>query len=231
MRSFLCYNSNSLRKVVFFMKKVITISRECGSGGHTIGEKIAKDLGIPIYDREIIEMTAKESGLTTEFVKESNERITNSILFNIANSMTYANHVFSSGTVSMVDKVFFIQCDIIKKLAADGPCVIVGRCADYILEEEENVMKFYIWASIENRIRRAKEVYGDSHTKAGENILKIDKKRSSYYKYHSGKKWGHYINYDGILRSDLFGIEGTVNILEQMIMANEKELIGEDSYV
>ena len=131
------------------MKRIITISRECGSGGHIIAEKLSKELGIPLYDREIIEMTAKKSGLTTDFVQESNERITNSILFNIANSMTYANQVFTSGNVSMVDQVFFIQCDIIKKVANDSPCIIVGRCADYILRERDDCLNVFIHADKE----------------------------------------------------------------------------------
>lgn len=216
MRSFLCYNSNSLRKVVFFMKKVITISRECGSGGHTIGEKIAKDLGIPIYDREIIEMTAKESGLTTEFVKESNERITNSILFNIANSMTYANHVFSSGTVSMVDKVFFIQCDIIKKLAADGPCVIVGRCADYILKERQDTLNVFIHADREYRIDRYAKLNELSIKEAESIVKKKDKSRQNYYRYYTDREWGDMRNYAITLDSKTVGIDNCVKIIEDV---------------
>lgn len=198
------------------MKKVITISRECGSGGHTIGEKISKDLGIPIYDREIIEMTAKESGLTAEFVKESNERITNSILFNIANSMTYANHVFSSGTVSMVDKVFFIQCDIIKKLAADGPCVIVGRCADYILKERQDTLNVFIHADREFRVDRYAKLNKISIKEADSIVKKQDKSRQNYYRYYTDREWGDMRNYAITLDSKTVGIDNCAKIIEDI---------------
>lgn len=153
------------------MKRIITISRECGSGGHIIAEKLSKELGIPLYDREIIEMTAKKSGLTTDFVQESNERITNSILFNIANSMTYANQVFTSGNVSMVDQVFFIQCDIIKKVANDSPCIIVGRCADYILRERDDCLNVFIHADKEYRKERFAKLNNISEKEA-ESVIK-----------------------------------------------------------
>ena len=214
------------------MNNIITISRQYGSGGSEIGRILAERLGIPFYDNDIITQIAKENPFQDSSFNKEEDYMANSLIYSIAMGInTYNLKEFGGTAMTMEDQIYMNQSAVIRSIAKEGPCVIVGRCADYILEDEENVMKFYIWASIENRIRRAKEIYGDSHAKAQENILRIDKKRSSYYKYHSGKKWGHYINYDGILRSDLFGIEGTVNILEQMIMTNERELIGEDLYV
>lgn len=195
------------------MKKIITISRECGSGGHYIGEKIAKELNIPLYDREIIEMTAKESGLAADFVQESNERVTNSILFNIANSMTYASQVFSTGNVSLVDKVFFIQCDIIKKLATESPCVIVGRCADYILKERNDCLNVFIHADKEYRINRWMEDNNGSRKDAELAIKKYDKSRQNYYRYYTDREWGDSRNYAITLDSSKLGIDACVDIL------------------
>lgn len=187
------------------MKRIITISRECGSGGHIIAEKLSKELGIPLYDREIIEMTAKKSGLTTEFVQESNERITNSILFNIANSMTYANQVFSTGNVSMVDQVFFIQCDIIKKIANESPCIIVGRCADYILRERDDCLNVFIHADKEYRRQRVAKLNNISEKEAENIIKKRDKSRQNYYRYYTDKEWGDMRNYALSLDSKVLG--------------------------
>lgn len=189
------------------MKRVITVSRECGSGGHAIAEKISKELGIPLFDREIIEMTAKKSGLTAEFVKESNERITNSILFNIANSMTYANQIFTSGNVSMVDQVFFIQCDIIKQMAEDSPCVIVGRCADYILRERDDCLNIFVHANREYRRERFAKINNISEKEAEAIMKKRDKSRINYYRYYTDKEWGDMRNYALTLDSQLLGEE------------------------
>lgn len=202
------------------MKRIITISRECGSGGHIIAEKLSKELGIPLYDREIIEMTAKKSGLTTDFVQESNERITNSILFNIANSMTYANQVFTSGNVSMVDQVFFIQCDIIKKVANDSPCIIVGRCADYILRERDDCLNVFVHADKEYRKERFAKLNNISEKEAESVIKKRDKSRQNYYRYYTDKEWGNMKNYALTLDSKVLGND----MCAELILKAYKEL-------
>ncbi len=202
------------------MKRIITISRECGSGGHIIAEKLSKELGIPLYDREIIEMTAKKSGLTTDFVQESNERITNSILFNIANSMTYANQVFTSGNVSMVDQVFFIQCDIIKKVANDSPCIIVGRCADYILRERDDCLNVFVHADKEYRKERFAKLNNISEKEAESVIKKRDKSRQNYYRYYTDKEWGNMKNYALALDSKVLGND----MCAELILKAYKEL-------
>lgn len=197
------------------MKRIITISRECGSGGHIIAEKLSKDLNIPMYDREIIELTAKESGLTTDFVQESNERITNSILFNIANSMTYANQVFTAGGVSMVDKVFFIQCDIIKKIANESPCIIVGRCADYILRDRNDCLNIFVHAGKEFRAKRFAELNDMSVKDAESTIKKRDKSRQNYYRYYTDKEWGDMKNYALTLNTEVLGIDSCVSLIKE----------------
>lgn len=197
------------------MKRIITISRECGSGGHIIAEKLSKDLNIPMYDREIIELTAKESGLTTDFVQESNERITNSILFNIANSMTYANQVFTAGGVSMVDKVFFIQCDIIKKIANESPCIIVGRCADYILRDRNDCLNIFVHAGKEFRAKRFAELNDMNVKDAESTIKKRDKSRQNYYRYYTDKEWGDMKNYALTLNTEVLGIDSCVSLIKE----------------
>lgn len=195
------------------MKRVITISRECGSGGHIIAEKLSKELNIPLYDREIIEMTAKQSGLTSDFVQESNERITNSILFNIANSMTYANQVFSGGNISMVDKVFFIQCDIIKKVAAESPCIIVGRCSDYILRERDDCLNVFVYAGKRYKIERFSKLNNISEKEADSIMKKRDKSRQNYYRYYTDKEWGDIKNYALGLNTEILGIDNCADII------------------
>lgn len=195
------------------MKRVITISRQCGSGGHVIAEKLSKELNIPLFDREIIEMTAKQSGLTTDFVQESNERITNSILFNIANSMTYANQVFSGGNVSMVDKVFFIQCDIIKKVATESPCIIVGRCADYILRERDDCLNVFVHAGKKYKIDRFSKLNNISEKEAENIMKKRDKSRQNYYRYYTDKEWGDIKNYALALNTEILGIDTCADII------------------
>ena len=197
------------------MKRIFTISRECGSGGHIIAEKLSKDLNIPMYDREIIELTAKESGLTTDFVQESNERITNSILFNIANSMTYANQVFTAGGVSMVDKVFFIQCDIIKKIANESPCIIVGRCADYILRDRNDCLNIFVHAGKEFRAKRFAELNDMNVKDAESTIKKRDKSRQNYYRYYTDKEWGDMKNYALTLNTEVLGIDSCVSLIKE----------------
>lgn len=199
-----------------FMKKIITISRECGSGGHTIGEKLSKELGIPLYDREIIELTAKESGMTREFVEESNDRITNSILFNIANSMTYANQIFSGGSVSLVDKVYFIQCEIIKKIAQEGPCIIVGRCADYVLKDRVDVVNVFIHASKDFRVKRFEQTNKCTPKEAEVAVKKRDKGRKNFYRYYSDREWGDIDNYTIALDSEKTGIDRCVHLIKEI---------------
>lgn len=204
------------------MYNIITISRQCGSGGHSIGEELSKKLGIPLYDREIIEMTAKESGLTNEFIEESNEKITNSVLFNIANSMTYATQVFNGGTVSLVDEVFFIQCKVIKDLASRGPCIFVGRCADYVLKERDDVLNVFIQADKPYRVERFSQEYGCTAKEAEVAIKKRDKGRQNYHKYYSDREWGKSENYDMVMNSKKIGIEGCAKIIADIVNDSKK---------
>ena len=194
-------------------KKIVTISRQYGSGGRYIGKKLSEKLGIPCYDEKLIDMVAKESGFAQDFVAEKGERMTGSLLFNIASSLSYANNVFSGNGVSLQDEIYFIQNKIIKDLANKGPCVIVGRCADYILKEREDVLNVFIHADIESKIDRAVTYFGITKEQAPSLLKKKDKARSNHYKYYTDQEWGMASNYDLSLNSGALGIDGCVDVI------------------
>lgn len=197
------------------MNKIITISRQYGSGGREIGKKLADAYGIPFYDKEIITRAAKETGFAEAAFERAEDKATNSLLYSIAMGM----NVYSSADVgfaglSLDDRIFLAQSNVIRKVAEEGPCVIVGRCADYILKERNNVVHLFISASPDFRIRRAIETDAVPEKKAAEVVLKKDKSRANYYRYHSGERWDNVLNYDLAIRSDLCGIDGTVACLK-----------------
>lgn len=204
------------------MKKVITISRQYGSGGRMIGEKLAKALDIPFYDNEIILRAAKESGFSEKAFENAEDKANNSLLYSIAMGMNaYGNHDSGFTQLSLDDRIYLAQSEVIRKVASEGPCVIVGRCADYILKENANVVNLFIWADLEYRVKRATEFYGLSPVKATENIIKTDKRRANYYNYHSSEKWGKADNYHLSIKSDYCGIDNTVECIKAFVEKGE----------
>lgn len=200
------------------MDKVITITRQYGSGGREIGRKLAEAYGIAFYDNEIISRAAKETGFAEGAFERAEDKATNSLLYSIAMGM----NVFSGQEVgftglSLDDRIFLAQSNVIRKVAKEGPCVIVGKCADYILKDEENVVNLFISASVDFRIRRSIRIDMLPEKKAAEIVLKKDKSRANYYKYHSGERWDNVLNYDMAIRSDLSGIDGTVECLKMYL--------------
>lgn len=197
-----------------YMDKIITISRQYGSGGREIGHKVAKKMGIPFYDNEIITQAAKESGFAEVTFEQAEEKATNSFLYSIAMGMSaYGNMDLGFSSLSVDDKLFLAESKVIRNFAKEGPCVIVGRCADYVLKDFPNVVNLFIAAELDFRIKRATQVYELAVAKAGENIIKFDKRRANYYNYHAGQKWGNVTNYHLSIRSDLGGIEHTVDTI------------------
>ena len=197
------------------MNKVITITRQFGSGGREIGKKLEEAYGIPFYDNEIISRAAKDTGFAEAAFERAEDKASNSLLYSIAMGM----NVFSSQDVgfsglSLDDRIFLAQSKVIRNVAKEGPCVIVGRCADYILKNQENVVNLFIRATLDFRIKRAIEVEGIPKEKSAEMVMKKDKSRANYYKYHSGERWDNVLNYDFAIRSDLCGIDGTVACLK-----------------
>lgn len=205
------------------MNKVITISREYGSGGREIGEKLAKELGIPFYDNELITRAAKASGFAESAFANAETKATNSLLYSIAMGMSaYGSHEMGYTSLSLDDRIFIAQSDVIRNLAKEGPCVIVGRCADYILKDMDNVINVFIWANLKSRVHRATTMYDLPVNKAEENVLKADKRRANYYNYHANEKWGKAENYHISIRSDSVGIDKSVEILKSYIVASNE---------
>ena len=202
------------------MNTIITVGRQFGSGGREIGELVAQHFGIKCYDKELLSRAAKESGFCEEMIQNHDERPTNSFLYNLVMD-TYSFGYNASSFVDMPisHKVFLAQFDTIKKIADEGPCVIVGRCADYALSDYDNVLNLFIYADEDAKIRRIKERFEDVKTddQAKDMMNKKDKQRQSYYNYYSSKKWGRADSYDLCINSSTLGIEGTVKFIIQYI--------------
>ncbi len=196
------------------MNTIITIGRQFGSGGREIGCQLAKHFNVPFYDKELLTRAAKESGYCEEMIKNHDERPTNSFLYNLVMD-TYSFGYNSSSFVDMPisHKVFLAQFDTIKKIADEGGCVIVGRCADYALEEYPNCINIFIHADEQQKINRIIKRHDVDEQKAREMMRRTDKKRQSYYNYYSSKKWGRSDSYDLTINSSTLGIEGTVQLL------------------
>lgn len=201
------------------MNTVITIGRQFGSGGRDIGEKLASHYGIAFYDKDLLKRAAKESGICPELFENNDEKPTSSFLYNLVTD-TYS-FGYSSPYIEMPlsHKVFLAQFDTIKKIAQEGPCVIVGRCADYALSDFGNRISVFIYAPLEDRIRRITEKYPDVNdpSKIKDMIVKTDKSRANYYNYYSSKKWGRADSYDLCVNSSILGIDGTVDLISDFI--------------
>ena len=201
---------------------IITIGREFGSAGREIGYKVAKDFGIKLYDKEMLGRAAKESGICEELFEAHDEKPTNSFLYSLVMdtySLGYSGGNYTDMPIN--HKVFLAQFDAIKKIADEGPCILVGRCADYALEEYDNVLSVFIHAKMEARIRRIERIYDLTDAKAKDLIQKTDKKRSSYYNYYTNKRWSDAESYDICLDSSVLGIEGTAEAIKQLVAIKE----------
>ena len=194
---------------------VITISREYGSGGRYIGRLIADKLGIQLYDKDFIEKVAKETGFTQEYI-ENNEQKRN-ILDTLNNGYYFG--------VNNADELFIKESELIKEVANKESCVIIGRCADYILRDQENVIRIFIYSGMENKMKRATKIYGFDSERAKKEIKKIDKSRANHYKYYTEKDWKNYSNYDICINSDAIGVEKSAELICNMIKSKEVELV------
>lgn len=204
---------------------LITIARQYGSAGREIGRKLAADLGVKCYDKELLSVAAKESGISQELFETHDEKPTNSFLYSLVMD-TYSLGYSTSSFVDMPinHKVFLAQFDTIKKIANKESCVIIGRCADYALEEFPNAISIFIHADLEKRIPRIMRLYNLKEDKAKEVILKTDKKRASYYNYYSNKKWGEAKGYHLSVDSGLLGADGTVQLIKDYIEIRKQNI-------
>lgn len=197
---------------------VITIGRQFGSAGLAIGHQVAKDLGIKLYDKRILDELTTTQDDDKESTKKNSEKSPNSFLYSLVmdtETGTYAD-------LPINHKKFIAQTDAIKKLAKEGPCVLVGRCADYALSGEPNVISFYIHASMDARIRRIARLYDVTDAKAQDIIIDRDTKRHNYYNFYSNKKWGEAESYHICLDSSVLGIEGTAEVIKNLVAMKER---------
>ncbi len=199
------------------MSFVITIGRQFGSGGRDVGEKVAAALGIPFYDKELVEMATEKSNISKEACEEVDERATSSFLYSLAGGNYSLRGINAPLYYEMPlnDKLFIAQSDVIRGVAEKGPCVIVGRCADYVLENEENVdlLNVFVYGSVDYRAKRVMDALELSQAKARERVMKTDKQRRTYYNYYASKDWGVMANYDLCLNTEKIGIDGAAEII------------------
>lgn len=203
---------------------IITIGRQFGSAGREIGYKVADELGIKLYDKEMLDRAAKESGICQELFETHDEKPTNSFLYSLV--MDTYSLGYSSGSYTDMPinhKVFLAQFDAIKKIADEGPCILVGRCADYALENYDNLLSLFIHADMDARIRRIARRFDLTDAKAKDMIIKTDKKRASYYNYYSNKKWGAADSYHMCLNSSKLGIDGTAEAIIKLVELKERK--------
>lgn len=189
--------------------RVVTISREFGSGGRTVGRELARRLGVPCYDQELIEKIAQQSGFTPEYIREKGE---------YASYGSWFANAFSDRTgqgLSTQDYLWTVQRQVILDLARKGPCVIVGRCADYILSDQADCLKVFIHASMDNRAQRIVRLYGETDEQPIKRLKDKDRRRAAYYKFYTGGEWGDVRSCHMALDSGALGIEKCVELIAQ----------------
>ena len=202
---------------------VITIGRECGSSGRHIGQMLAEGLGVKCYDKELLALAAKHSGLCEELFKTHDEKPTSSFLYSLVMdtySFGYTSAAFSDMPINQ--KVFLAQFETIKKIATEGPCVMIGRCADYALADFDNCLSVFFHADLKTRIRRVAKIYDLTDAKAKDKIVKTDKRRASYYNYYTSKRWGDADSYDFCIDSGKMGIDGSIELVLNAVRLKEK---------
>ena len=198
------------------MKKlIITIGRQFGSGGREVGKRVAESLGISFYDKELLAVAAKESGLSAQFLEDYDEKPTNSLLYSIVVGQSHML-MHGNGHISVEQMASKAQRDAVMSVAAKGSCVIVGRCADYILREEPGLVRVFISASEEHRIRHICERDGMTRDKAADKLRRMDKARKSYYSFHADGDWGEASNYDLCVNVSRFGMDQAVETIVQV---------------
>ena len=205
---------------------VITIGRQYGSGGREVGRRLASRLEIPYYDKEILSEASKDSGICEELFEDHDEKPTRSFLYSLVTGVqTHGNPSTMYMDMPLNHRIFLAQFDTIRRLAGNGPCVVVGRCADYVLRDEKNVVNVFLKADLEHRIERAIE-RGAEPSRAQDIVKRRDKERASYYNYYATTTWGDVNNYDLCLDTGKVGYDGAVDMIIAYIALREKLLGG-----
>ncbi len=198
------------------MSLIITIGRQFGSGGRDVGEKIAEYFNIPFYDKELVEMAAQKSNISKEALKEVDEHATNSFLYSLASGNYSLRGINAPIYYEMPinDKLFIAQSEVIKDISKKGSCVIVGRCADYVLESENvDFLNVFIYGGVDYRAKRVMDAQGLTMSKARDKVIKTDKQRRTYYDYYTSKDWGVMPNYDICVNTEKIGINGAADMI------------------
>ncbi|MCR4877559.1 MAG: cytidylate kinase-like family protein [Clostridiales bacterium] len=206
-------------------KSIITVGRQYGSGGRYVAKLLAERLEIPYYDKELLAEVAKDSGIGKDLLEEHDEKNTRNFLFSMmSGSQPFADSGAMYMDMPLNHRIFLAQFDTIRRIAGEGPCVIVGRCADYVLRDEPHVLNVFIKASQEERIRRVVKYYGVDPLKAEEKLRKADKQRASYYNYYATNTWGDVNNYDLCVDTGTLGIEGSVELIAKCVELRDRFL-------
>lgn len=192
--------------------RLVTISREYGSGGRLIGKLIAEKLGVPFYDKEIIDLAVEKSGFSREMIESAELKAKSSFAYSLASTVSFGESI-SGGALSVNEKLFLAQFDVIKKIGETGEGVIVGRCADYVLRDTPGVTNVFICSEMEERIQRCVEVYGDDPKKVKDLIHTYDKARANYYNYHTCQKFGDYHNYNLVINTYCISEEDVADMI------------------
>lgn len=207
--------SNENKNAVLDKQVIITISREYGSGGRYIGKLVADRLGIKLYDKEFVEKLAEDTGLSAEYIENNEQK---------RKPLEILNNGYYSG-LNNSDELFIKESELIKEVTANESCVIIGRCANFILKDRENVVKVFVSSDMEDKIKRATEYYGLDKKNAEKEINRINKLRATHYKYYTERDWKDSTNYDLCINSDKIGVENAANLIYEIVEQKEKELI------
>lgn len=209
------------------MKKIITISREYGSDGRRIGKLVAESLGYDFYDKEIIDMAAQESGLSPDFIKKTEQNLSSGFLYNLLLGSSYSGTANGASSINgtqmlpLADQVFNAERKVILDLAKKGNCVIVGRCADYILNtsdeiDSKSLLNVFIYGNLEEKLKRIEDLYKEPEQAAKKTIQQIDKRRANHYNTFTEATWGDRKNYDIMINSSTAGIEETARLISEI---------------
>ena len=198
------------------MKSIITIGRQFGCGGKDISKKLSEQLNIPFYDRELIEYVANKDGVSADILEQYDEKATNSLLYSLSvSSCSYIGVTSSAPILPLNDRLFISQSEIINDFAKNGPCIILGRCSDYVLRERDDVLNVFVHCDIDIRTSNIEKRFGIPASKAKELIKKTDKRRSAYYNYYTHQKWGDINNFDLAINSKI-GIDNVVETIKNL---------------
>ena len=204
---------------------IITIGRQYGSGGAEVGKKLGQRMGLDVYDKEILKMTSDESGIRESYFHLADERAGKKLLYKIVQSLIPENTSPSTGSdLVSADNLFRFQSEVIRKLAAEESCVIMGRCADYVLEGAEGLVRVFLYADMEYREKRISDLGYYEHRDIRKNIKRIDRERRDYHRYYTGRDWENVENYDLMLNTASLGTEGAMEAIRAYLRIKEYEL-------